>query len=152
MEFKKDILRQSGTPVEDDRCTVVITGHYQEYDADTTYTRYAFDRILPPSAKPYQKSHRINPGTRIPVPLGDNTPGKCELLLGHDTVKLSRGTPGADLLAQSQESNIIKISNEAGDVVALLYPNRACMVHFAGPVFAESTTATALLNVTVFPA
>lgn len=151
-EHKHTIFtKQAGEPKNQDRCTVVITGHYQEWDpSNTTHFRVAYDRLVAPDATPLQTAIRINPGRKVAVPLGMSDPGKCELLLAHDVAKLQKDSNPA--LVEAQAQNIIKITNTDGVVLGMIYPDRGCLFHFAGEVFAESTHATAILKITVFPA
>ena len=148
-------VRQAGTPVQQDRCTIVLTGHYQEWEpSNTTHIRIAYDRLLAPEAQPLQTVVRVNPGKKVAVPLGACEPGKCEIILGHDVPKMF-GNPNdsnQELLASAQAKNVIKVSNKDGVEIGLIYPNRGCLFHFSGEIFVESTHATALLKVSVFPA
>ena len=152
-ELKENVfIKQSGTPSNQDRCTVVITAHYQEWEPNNvTFTKVAYDRLLPQECLPLQTSIRVNPGQRVAVPLGDNTPGKCEVVLAHETPKVRDGAL-ADILKVSQANNTIRIFNADGVEIGIIYPNRGCLMHFAGDIFVESTMATAILKVTVLPA
>lgn len=153
MEKKQEFFKTAGTPKQQDRATVVITGHYQEYDPNqATNCRIAYDRVMAPECVPHQTILRVNPGKRVQVPLGDNDPGKAELFLAHDVPKVQGDNPSKDILLQAQAANIIKISNADGVLLGTIAPNRGCIMHFPGEVWAESTHATSLLKVTVFPA
>jgi hypothetical protein len=146
-------IKQAGAPVQKDRCTVVITGHYQEWDpSNTTHSRIAYDRLLEPECVPHQTALRVNPGTRTPVPYGEATPGKCELMLAHEVPKMYGDNPNSEILLQAQKDNVIKIFNANSVQLGMIYPNRGCVFHFAEPVFVEATHATALLKISVFPA
>lgn len=153
MEKKQEFFKSAGTPKQQDRATVVITGHYQEYDPNTTtHCRIAYDRVLAPECVPHQTTLRVNPGKRVQIPMGEVEPGKAEFLLAHDVPKVQGDNPSRDILLKAQAANIIKISNADGVLLGTIAPNRGCAMHFAGEVWAESTHATSLLKVTVFPA
>lgn len=141
----------SGSPVEQDRCTVVISAHYQEWDSPTTHVRWAFDRLLPPEYKPYQNTQRVNPGAPIQVDIGGLAWGRCELVLGHQLVRVSPDNPSAAILQEAQNSNKIRITNIDGTEIGIIHPNRACVMQFSGPIFAEATGATAILHITALP-
>lgn len=150
MTKQEVFIKQAGSPVQDDRATIVIMGNYQEYDADQTHIRHAFDYLQPPEAKPHMATQRVNPGKPVEVNLGMCEPGKCEVILAHNKPKVSSDDSG--LLAKAQQNNKIIITNADGAELAWILPNRATLVHFPGKIFAHTTSATALLHVTAFPA
>lgn len=152
-QHKQEIrVNPSGTPVNEDRATIIISGHYQEWaPPNTTHVRYAFDRLLPTEYIPFQAPQRINPGTRVPINLGHLEPGRCELILGHNLITIPKGSQAGDMLLEAQKANTIKITNADGYEIGEIRPNRACVMHFSGQLFAESTTSTAFLHVTAFP-
>lgn len=140
---------------EQDRCTVLLTCHYQEWENPTTTAKWAYDRTLPSENVPYQRNVKVAPsadGTnRTEIKLGDLQFGKCEIMFGHNPVKLSADSEGASLLREMQESNTIKITNSKGELVVEIGSGRASFGQFAGPLFAHSTHATAFLSITAMP-
>ena len=143
----------AGAPVNEDRATLIISGHYQEWSpSNTTHVRYAFDRLMAPENIPFQAPQRINPGVRVPVNTGHLEPGRCELILGHNFITIPQGSSGGAMLQEAQKANTIRIFNADGYEIGVIHPNRACMMHFTGQLFAECTSATAFLHVTAFPA
>lgn len=151
MQDAKLFIDQARAPKQEDRATIVLQGNYQELNGDSKYIRYAYDRVLPSTEPPFQGPQRVNPGTPTPVYIGTCEFRKCELFLGHNVAKLSGNSGTEDLLAKAQKSNKIIITNADGVVLAEILPNRALFCHFTGPVFAHSTSATAILHVTAFP-
>ena len=142
----------AGSPREDDRCTVILTVHYQEYDSPITQCRWAYDELLPADDyKPFQTSIRVNPGERKTIPIGDLTWGKTKLALGHNNVRISSGNDNSELLLEAQKSNIIRITDSDGKLVAEMMPTEVTFGKLAGPLFAEATTTTALLHITACP-
>ena len=127
-------IKQSGSPKQQDRATVVITGHYQEYDPNTnTHCRIAYDRVLAPESVPLQTTLRVNPGKRVAVPMGSIEPGQAEFFLAHEVPKL-QGEQNLTMLQDAQLANMIRISNADGVVLGTIAPNRGCVMHFAGEV------------------
>lgn len=146
-------VRQSGSPVEQDRCTITITAHYQEWDPpQITHIRHAFDYLEDPASVPHQGTIRVNVGSRVEIPLGTSEPGNCVMVLEHQLAKISKQSDAKDILQKAQESNIITLTNDDGVVLGLLLPNRSCVCHFPGKVYAQASSATALLHVSVMPA
>lgn len=144
-------IRPSGEAIEKDRCTINIMAHYQEYDSPTTHIRWAYDRAQPIEDKPYQGTMRVG-FDKTPINIGGLQWGKCELVLGHQLVRLPTEGEFQDILRKSQADNKIELLDSNDNVVGWIMPDRACMLHFAGPLFARSTAATAILHITALPA
>lgn len=142
---------QAASPVEEDRVTVIITGHYQEYDSPTTHLKWAYDRCQPVDQKPLQATQRINPRSRALINLFHLEWGKAEVFLAHEKARISRESEQYDTLKEAQDSNVVLLYSEKGELLGELLPGRACFMRFTGPVYAESTHATAILHVTAFP-
>lgn len=153
-EHKENLFTQSaGTPVNADRCTVVITAHYQEWDpANTTHTRIAYDRTLAAECVPHQTSVRVNPGKRVQLPLGSVDPENCEVALAHDVPRMQADTAANESLKDAQKANIIKITNAEGVKLGMIYPNRGGVFHFGQELWAEASHTTAILRISAFPA
>ena len=143
----------SNSPVNQDRCTVVITTHYQEWDpANTTHTRIAYDRTLAPECVPHQTTIRVNPGKRTKLEIGGVDPERCELALAHDVPRMQADTATNESLKEAQKANTIKITNADGVKLGMIYPNRGGIFHFGQEVWAEATHTTAILRISAFPA
>lgn len=153
-QHKENLFVQTaGTPINVDRCTVVITAHYQEWDpANTTHSRIAYDRTLAPECVPHQTTIRVNPGKRVQVPMGPVVAERCELLLAHDVPRMQADTLANESLKEAQKANTIKITNADGVKLGILYPNRGGIFHFGQEVWAEATHTTAILRIAAFPA
>jgi hypothetical protein len=148
----KEILSQIDHPKPtDDRATVVVMGTYQAATGEVTYIKHAFDYLRQGDVLPVQTQPRVNPGPPKPIYIGDLDPANTLLVLTHNKVKL-HGKEQADLLAKAQAANIIIITNADGVELARIRPERSIICEFPGPVFAHSTSSTALLQVTAFPA
>lgn len=146
-------MNQSGTPVQQDRATIIISAHYQEWSpSNMTTVRFAYDRLLAPENVPFQASQKLQPGKRVAINLGDLEPGHCEIVLGHNPIDIPKGSEAGEMLREAQLANTIRIFNDTGWQVGEIRPGRACFMHFGGPLFAECSTTTAFLHVTAFPA
>lgn len=127
--------------------------HYQEWDPPTvTHVRHAFDYLEDPASVPQQSTIRVDVTQRTEVPRGTSEPGHCVYILEHQIAKISSKSEHKDLLQKAQESNIITLSNEDGVAMGILLPNRSCVCHFPGKVYAQGSSATSLLHVSVMPA
>jgi hypothetical protein len=144
-------VRPSGEALEKDRCTINIMAHYQEYDSPTTHIRWAYDRAQPVDDKPFQGTQRVGL-EKTPINIGNLQWGKCELVLGHQLAKISGEGDFQDILRKSQQENKIEIIDADDKLVGWIMPDRACAMHFIGPLFVRSTSATALLHITALPA
>ena len=105
----------------------------------------AFDRTLPAPFSPTRKYQKVSPQTRKPLDIGDCEWGKVSLVLQHSEAKMGNS------LLELQKSNIIRIFNAAGDEIAFLPPNEGCTFNPSGPLFVESTVATAILQILAMP-
>ena len=133
-----------------DRATLVIRAHYQEFEpSNLTSAYHAFDYVNPWAESPFQTTMKVNPSSRQPLNLGHLEPHKALLVLSHEKPKLTKDAP--DTLISAMESNTITITNADGLVVGKLRPRHAFVVEYPFPVFVQATTATALLSVTAFP-
>lgn len=143
--------RPNGEAIEKDRCTVVITAHYQEYDSPTTHIRFAYDRTQPVDDKPYQTTMRVDLSP-TEIDIGRLKWGQCEVVLGHQLARISQLSETADILREAQKNNKIELLDANLKTIGWILPDRACLMHFSGPVFARSTKATAILHITALPA
>jgi hypothetical protein len=133
-----------------DRATVIIRTHYQEFEPNqATSTYHAYDYSNPQAASAFQHTMRINPSARKPINIGDLEWGKVLLVLSNDPIRTNAQI--AKELQKAQEQNIISLTNADGIEVARIRPRHACVVEFPFPVFAQSSVSTALLSVTAYP-
>lgn len=144
-------VKPAGEEVDQDRVTILLTAHYQEYDSPTTHVRIAYDRMQPMQDKPHQTSMRIGMVPSV-IDIGRIAWGQCELVLGHQLAKLSPHAENGDILLEAQKKNKIELLDMDGKVIGIIMPNRAWFGHFSGPIQARSTTATAILHITALPA
>lgn len=151
----EDRIHAKRAPKQEDRCTVLLTCHYQEWENPTTTTKWMYDRTLPSENVPYQRNVKISPSSdptkRTEISLGELEFGKCEIVLGHNPVKISSDAPEASVLQEMQASNTIRITNSKGELVVEISSGRVAFGQFAGPLFASATHATAFLSVTAMP-
>jgi hypothetical protein len=143
--------RPNGEAIDRDRCTVVIMAHYQEFDSPTTHIRFAYDRTQPVEDKPYQGTMRVDLSP-TEIDIGRLKWGDCEVILGHQLARISQSSEIADILQEAQKSNRIELLDADLKTIGWIMPDRACAMHFSGPVFARSTKATAILHITALPA
>jgi hypothetical protein len=133
-----------------DRATLIIRTHYQEFEPNqATSTYHAYDYSNPQSASPHQATMRINPSTRKPINIGELEWGKTILILSNEPIRTNAQI--AKELQKIQEQNIISLTNADGLEVARLRPRHACVIEFPFPVFAHASVSTALLSVTAYP-
>ena len=151
----EDRIHTKKPPQQHDRCTVLLTCHYQEWENPTTTAKWVYDRTLSPENVQYQRATKVSPSVngnnRVEVKLGDLEFGKCEIVLGHNPVKLSPDSEGASVLQEMQESNTIRITDSSGKLVVEIGSGRCAFGQFAGPLYAHSTKATAFLSITAMP-
>ena len=143
--------RPGGEAIDKDRCTVVITAHYQEFDSPTTHVRFGYDRTQPVDAKPYQTTMRVDLSP-TEIDIGRLKWGECEIVLGHQLARLSPLSETADILREAQKKNKIELLNADLKTIGWIMPDRACHLHFSGPVLVRSTRATAILHITALRA
>lgn len=146
--------RQSINPeakgFQNDRATVVIKGHYQEFETtQATSVSHAYDFTNHESAVAFQTIQKVSPSSKVELNIGPNEWGKCMLILSHDPIKVSKDTP--DAMKKAMESNKITLTNADGTVVGILRHRRASVVEYPFAVYAQSDSATALLSITVYP-
>lgn len=140
-------------PVTEDRVTVVINGHFAETDTEqTTDFRLSYNRVLPSGLSAVKSTIRVFPGTRVEIPVGQLDPENCQLFMAHEIPRQVMSAPADNPLRVASETNRIMLTNEQGDVLGWIPAKAGCVHHFPGKVFAESTSALALLSVTAFPA
>lgn len=133
-----------------DRCTVVIRTHYQEFDpGSVTTAEHTYDFTNKRADSPWQTSQRIGPSSRVPLNLGHLNPGSCMLVLSHDVPKMS--AKADPVLLEAMQRNVITLTNSDGVAVGILRARRAAIIEFPFPVFAQSSEATALLSITAIP-
>jgi hypothetical protein len=146
--------RQSINPeakgFRNDRATVIIKGHYQEFETtQATSVSHAYDFTNHEAAVAFQTIQKINPSAPVELNIGPNEWGKCMLILSHDPVKVGKDAPEA--LKNTMASNKIILTNADGVVVGILRHRRASVVEYPFPVFAQAESTTALLSITVYP-
>lgn len=150
MENHTDTFK-SVEPVAQDRATIQIAAVFQEFgmQSSTAY-RYAYDRISSAEESPYKGTLRVNPSKRVQMP--STGEGKTvQVLLHHAATRFAPGVPEASALTVAQASNIISISDSTGNVLGFLPQDGACLFYFTGPIYVESTTATAVLHILAMP-
>jgi hypothetical protein len=154
-----DKIHAKRAPDQEDRFTLILTCHYQEWENPTTTAKWAYDRTLPSENIPYQRSVKVSPSSdpekRTEIKIGDLEFGKCEIAFGHNPIAMSKDLspkdPNAAILQEMQASNTIKITNSKGDLVVEIGSGRCAFGQYPGPLYAQSTKATAFLSVTAFP-
>lgn len=144
-------VKPAGDEVDQDRCTILVSAHYQEFDSPTTHIRFAYDRMQPMQDKPYQTTMRVGMVPSV-VDIGRLEWGQCELVLGHQLARLSSHAENADILLQAQRENKIELLDLDGKSIGWIMPDRAWFGHFSGPIQVRTTKATAILHITALPA
>lgn len=148
--MEKVSINAEGKEWTNDRATVIVRAHYQEFEpSNLTSAYHAFDYVNPWAEAPFQTTMKVNPSSRLALNLGHLDPTKSLLVLSHEKAKLAKDAPST--LISAMESNTITITNADGLVVGKLRPRYAFVVEYPFPVFVQATTATALLSVTAFP-
>jgi hypothetical protein len=133
-----------------DRATVIIRAHYQEFEPNNMTSAYhAYDFQNPHADSPFQTTMKVGPSSRVPLNIGHLDPATTLLVLSHEKAKTTKA--GGEILKEAMESNIINITNVDGLLVGKLKCRHAFVVEYPFPVFVQSTKATALLSVTAFP-
>jgi hypothetical protein len=146
---EEQYLTTQGSPktVNDDRFTLVVQGHYLEFETgQTTVARWACDRLVPSKHSSLQQNIKINPGEKKEILLPEPC-GSYELLLGHKVPQLQQRN---DLLETQQKLNTIEIYNESG-LVGTIGPERMMYGQFSGKLYASSTRSTSILHISAFP-
>ena len=146
----KETLQSDPKGFVNDRATIIIKAHYQEFDPPmNTVATHSFDFVNDKADSSFQTTQKISPSKRVLLNLGHLADGSCMLVLSHDIPRISADSP--DMLKEAMQRNIITLTNEAGAVVGLLRPRRASVVEYPFPVYAVSSEATALLSITAIP-
>lgn len=148
--MEKVSINAEGKDFNNDRATVIIRTHYQEFEPNqATSTYHAYDYSNPQSASPFQHSMRVNPSARKPINIGELEWGKVMLVLCNEPIKTNAQI--AKELQKTASQNIISITNADGLEVAQLRPRHACVIEFPFPVFVQAANSTALLSITAYP-
>jgi hypothetical protein len=148
--MQKISMNQEAKGFTNDRATVIIRGHYQEFVPNQTASVFhAFDYTNPQSEAPFQFTMRLSPADRKLINIGDLEWGKTLLILSNEPPAL--GSQITTKLQGNAISNIISLTNEDGIEVARIRPRHACAIEFPFPVYAKPLFHTALLSVTAFP-
>ena len=148
--MERQTVNQEAKGFTNDRATVIIKGHYQEFETSlATSVSHAFDFTNPITAQAFSTIQKINPSGPVLLNIGQCDWDACMLILSHDPVKLAKDAP-ADL-KKAMESNKITLTNADGAIVGILRHRRACVVEYPFPVYAQADSATALLSITVYP-
>lgn len=147
---KVSLNSETVTEVNNDRCTIIIRGTYQEYEpSNTTSVYHGFDFLNPAAETPFQTSMKVSPSERKPLNIGHLEWGRVCLVLSNEKPKMVKEAP--EDLRKAVEMNTITLTNADGAVVGILRPRRASVVEYPFPVFVQSSNATALLGITAFP-
>jgi hypothetical protein len=146
---EEQFVQSSGVPkkINEDRFTILVQGHYQEFETgQTTIARWAYDRLVPSENSAFQANIRVQPGTKtaIPIPMDCS---KYELLLGH---KAPQMLAKDGLLADQQKLNEIEVW-DGEKMIQTVGLDRIAFGRYTGPLFVSSTRATAILHITAFP-
>ena len=149
--MEKVTINTAGDPAAgQDRATIVIRATYQEFEtAQTTSAYHAFDFLNKGEESAIQHTMKIGPGQATPIYIGQLEWGKVCLILAQEKPRLGKDT--SKDLQKAIDSNIIRLTDANGTLVGILRSNRASVVEYPFPVFAQSTHATSLLSVTAFP-
>jgi hypothetical protein len=133
-----------------DRATVVIQAHYQEFDPPQMASlQHAFDYTNPAAAAAHMKTQKVHVSQRTPIDIGECEWGECLLILSHEAAAINKAAP--DALRLAMQSNKIILTNTEGEIVGILRHRFASVVEYPFPVFVQATNATALLSVTAYP-
>lgn len=146
---EEQFIKSNGVPktINEDRFTILLQGHYQEFETgQTTVARWAYDRLVPSENSAFQANMRVQPGVKTPLAL----PADCrkyELVLGH---KLPQMLTKNEQLLEQQKLNAIELW-DGEKVIQLIGPDRIAFGNYTGPLFVSATRATAILHITAFP-
>ena len=136
---------------EHDRSTIVIQASHQEWDpAELTHVRAGWDSVSDRSCLPSQVTHKIGPGERVELELGDAEPNNRQILLYHKNVFIPK-SEDQEVFAKAQKDNTMRITDEAGNEICWSRPKEMSVLRYSGKLFAKTTHTSAMLQVTVFP-
>jgi hypothetical protein len=146
---EEQFVQTKGVPkkINEDRFTILVQGHYQEFETgQTTIARWAYDRLVPAENSAFQANIRVQPGTKTPLPLPADC-SKYELALGHKAPQMA--SPD-EQFKQQQALNQIQVW-DGEKVIQNIGLDRIAFGQYTGPLFVSSTRATAILHITAFP-
>jgi hypothetical protein len=145
-------INQEKAGFSNDRCTVVVKVHYQEYNPPiATAASHAYDFTNPAAETPFQTVMRVSPSEAKPLNLGHIEAGKAMLALSHDIPKVVADQQSSEALKEAMTRNIITLTDAEGRVVGILRPRHCCLVEYPFAVFAQASHATAMLSITAIP-
>ena len=152
MKHNEIQINQEKAGFSNDRCTVVVKIHYQEYNPPiATAASHAYDFTNPAAEAPFQTVMRVSPSEAKPLNLGHITPGKALLTLSHDIPKVVADSAAGTALKEAMALNVITLTDADGRVVGILRPRHCCLVEYPFEVFAQASHATAMLSITAIP-